>query len=61
MKRLFVVFLLISTLALPLPSMHGQRKRGKAAAAAPANAGRAKRRGPDHGGADARLFELYRF
>ena len=36
MKRLFAVLLLISTLALPLPSLNGQRKRGKAAAA-PAN------------------------
>ena len=33
MKRLCAVLLLISTLALPLPSLHGQRKRGKAAAA----------------------------
>ena len=36
MKRLFAVLFLISTLALPQPSLHGQRKRGKAAAA-PAN------------------------
>jgi Zn-dependent M28 family amino/carboxypeptidase len=36
MKRLFVSLLLISTLALPLPSIQAQRKRGKTAAAAPA-------------------------
>src|SRR6195256_5025820 len=33
MKRLCAVLLLISTLTLTLPSLHGQRKRGKAAAA----------------------------
>src|SRR5207247_1140778 len=45
MKRLFVVLVLIGTLALPLPSLQGQRKRGKAAAAAPANL--AAQRGAD--------------
>ena len=40
MKRLFVVLLLISALALPLPSLYAQRrKKPKSAAAAPATWG----------------------
>src|SRR6195256_216182 len=45
MKRLFVVFLLISTLAVPLPRMLAQRKGIKATASAPVSV--ATQRGAD--------------
>src|SRR5258708_40335303 len=36
MRRLFVVFLLLTTLAMPLPSLYAQRKPAKSSAATPA-------------------------
>jgi len=60
MKRFLAVFLLIGTLALPLPSLQGQRKSQQISRRA-SYFGRAKGRGPDYRGSDARLLEFYRF
>ena len=46
MKRLFVVLILLTSLALPLPSIYSQRKPARTAAATPATM--ATQRGVDH-------------